>query len=286
VTTATNVTAAGAIMDDDFTGDPSITTGYLKKTGVNATTSDPEYALNDTVVDDDFIDGKIGVLRSDGTQISFDNNTYLTTNEPIAVTGHVEGTGSSSLSLTLTTSAITGQTPYTTVNGSDDRLLVAVRRADGTYVLGQVAPSAVGGGGGGGGGSVGSFNSGQGINRIAGETGTAVTLQPNQFLIQNQPLVKGDGSSPAIDGNDEVLLNRPSIGMLAKTTMNHLGTWVVNTFGGGGGGGGGGGSVNVTGLAIEFDIDGDGNLTLTHTGGLTNNEIYINNNSELVAVVT
>jgi len=78
------------------------------------------------------------------------------------------------------------------------------------------------------------------------------------------------------------------LGLLAKTTLNELGSWFTNVFGfgtGGGGGGGGGGTTSVTGLAIYFEIDSNGDLTLIHTGGLTSSEMYINANSELVAVV-
>jgi hypothetical protein len=287
VTGPTNVEAAGAVMDSDFEGDASKTVGHLRRAGTNAGTGEPDYVLDDTVVNSDTLTSKIGLLRSDGSgAVSFDNNTYLVNNQAIACTGQVEGTGSNAITLNLTSSAITSQPPYTAVDGTNDRLLVAVQKADGSFSLGQVAPNAVGGGGGSG-GSVGSFNSGKGIGRIAGETGTSVTLELNQFGIQHQTLMHGDGTNPQIEGADEILLGKPNVGMLAKTTMNHLGTWISTNFAsGGGGGGGGGGTVNVTGLAVEFDIDGDGNLTLTHTGGLTSSQFYIDSNSELVAVVT
>jgi len=288
VTDATNVHDAGAIMESEFVGNE----GVMIRKELDSSTGLHNYELRTDYLNSDSFNSKVGYVKSDGSgNLQFDNSTFLIQNQPITVDGDVapvgSGTTPTNLEMVLDPQAIVGKPQIVAADEDDDRILLAQQMSDGSYELRQISPKDFGAVSSGGGSSIGSFDGTKGVNREAGETGTIVTLEINNAAINTQPMAYGSGSTPALKGTDELMVGRASLGLLAKTTLNELGSWFTNVFGfgTGGGGGGGGGTTNVTGLAIYFEIDSNGDLTLIHTGGLTSSEMYINANSELVAVV-
>lgn len=287
VTDATNVHDAGAIMESEFAGNE----GVLVRTQLNSGTGTHDYALRTDYLNSDSFTSKVGYVKSDGSgALQFDNSTFLVQNDAIKVEGDADtvasGTTPTNLEVVLNAQSVVGKPQISAADENNDRILMAQQMSDGSYELRQISPKNFGATSSGG-SSIGSFDGTSGINREAGESGTIVTLELNNAAVQGQPMVYGDGTVPNMQGTDEVLIGRSSLGLLHKTTLNQLGTWFDNTFGfGGGGGGGGGGTTSVTGLAVYMEIDTNGNLNLIHTGGLTSSEMYINANSELVAVVT
>lgn len=77
-----------------------------------------------------------GFVKISGTTISYDNNTYLTGNESISLTGEATGTGATSISVTLSNSAVIGKvlTGFTSSTGTilaTDSILQAIQKLDG-----------------------------------------------------------------------------------------------------------------------------------------------------------
>mgnify|MGYP000160874706 CR=1 FL=1 len=77
-----------------------------------------------------------GFVKISGTTISYDNSTYLTGNQSISLTGEATGSGTTSLSVTLSNSAVIGKvlTGFTSSTGTilaTDSILQAIQKLDG-----------------------------------------------------------------------------------------------------------------------------------------------------------
>lgn len=228
---------SNALVDSDFTG----TSGFLKKVGVNS--------------------------------YSLDENTYLTENETITISGDVGTlvtgvTGTTTFDLELNTDAIIGKSDTATISAINDRILIASYNA-GNYTLKKVSPQNLGVASGGG---FGAFDPARGIEQYAIVDDT-VTLQANYKIIDIQDAF----SSSDLQSADEMLWRDDSTQTLKKMSYSNLSTRLATDIGGGGGGGG-----YVIGGIVDMSVSSNMELIMDHTGAFDNTNAYINSNNEFV----
>jgi len=260
VTDATNVDAAGALMETDFEGVGVPDTGVLYKSTVNNT-------ISYTIVNDILRAGSFtsaGFVKTDGNgNYVNDTNTYITTNQSITIGGIASGTGSTNITLTANPGLVTGQAVTTTVDSDNDRFLVA-RLIGQNYELKSIAPKNMGFGSGGGGG----------ISALTGDivdestNGSTMTVRSTTSMITRLNEIDATDMSlsntfiHAYDGIENSLV---------KITMQEMTDFLGNYISGGSGGG----SNLVGGLIRVYIQVADGHLILEHSGAFTSSNFFI-----------
>ena len=191
VTDATNVEAAGALMESDFIGVGIPDTGVLFK---DSTTGNITYTIaNDVVRASAYTSA--GFIKTDGVGgILLDGNTYISQNQTITVDGVASGTGSTSITLTASPSLVTTQALTTTVDQDNDRFIVA-RLIGGSYELKSIAPSNMG---------FGSGSSTGGISSLTGVITDTQTVGGVMTTASHTSLITGLSE---LDANDMSLAN-------------------------------------------------------------------------------
>lgn len=261
VTDATNVDAAGALMETDFEGVGVPETGVLYKSTTNGTVS---YTIANDVVRASAY-SSAGFIKTSGSgSIILDGSSYITENQSITIGGVVSGTGKTAISLTANANLITDQATTTSVDSDDDRFLVA-RLIAGAYELKSIAPKNMGFGTGSGGG-------------ITALTGDMVDESTNGSTMTVRSATSMITRLSELDATDMSLSNTfvhayDGIGNnLVKITMQEMTDFLGNYISGGGSGGG---SNLIGGIIRIFIQEADGHLILEHSGVFTSSNFFI-----------
>lgn len=266
VTDATNVDAAGALMDSDFNGGNLPSAGVLYKTQTNTYTVVDDVFRSSSVNTGGFVtvtvDGNTGE-----TSFVVDGNTYLTGNESISLSSDVTGTGSTGITCTLTANAITGKSLTTTVDDENDRILIA-KQVAGNYQLRQLKPKDFTGGS-----STGGITGVQGHVLTTYTTSGVTNVEAQTDIISSQ----SELSDTDISTSQTSLFAYHGIdNKLKQIKFQEVLDWANANVSSGGGSGGSGGTTNIVGGIIQMFIQvSDGHLILEHTGAFTSNTIFI-----------
>lgn len=115
--------------------------GFYTTIVANGNTADRVYTLPNRDITFDNITTSTttngtGFLKGNGSVISFDNSTYLTANQTITLSGEATGSGSTSIAVTLTNSAVIGKVLTGYVSGAGtvaatDTILEAIQKLNG-----------------------------------------------------------------------------------------------------------------------------------------------------------
>ena len=115
--------------------------GFYTTIVANGNTADRVYTLPNRDITFDNITTSTttngtGFLKGNGSVISFDNSTYLTANQTITLSGEATGSGSTSIAVTLTNSAVIGKVLTGYVSGAGtvaatDTILQAIQKLNG-----------------------------------------------------------------------------------------------------------------------------------------------------------
>lgn len=118
--------------------------GFYTTIVANGNTADRVYTLPNRDITFDNITTSTttngtGFLKGNGSVISFDNSTYLTANQTITLSGEATGSGSTSIAVTLTNSAVIGKVLTGYVSGAGtvaatDTILQAIQKLNGNIV--------------------------------------------------------------------------------------------------------------------------------------------------------
>ena len=262
VTDATNVDAAGALMETDFEGVGVPETGVLYKSTTNGTVS---YTIANDVVRASAY-SSAGFIKTSGQgAIILDGSSYITENQSITIGGVVSGTGKTAISLTANANLITDQATTTSVNSDDDRFLVA-RLIGGAYELKSIAPKNMG---------FGSGSSSSGITSLTGHITDTQTVGGVMTTVAHTSMIT---SLSELDSTDMSLantflhaydgVNNSLVKITMQETVDFLGNYIS-------GGGSGGGDNLIGGLIRMFIQVTDGHLILEHSGAFTSSNFFI-----------
>jgi len=272
------------MQNNSVTGAATITVTQLNAQGASASTAGLMSITDKTrldalhanaLVDTDF-SGTVGFLKKTGTNsYALDESEYITGNEQITITGDVGDvvtgvSGTTEFDLELNTDAIIGKPDTTTVNATNDRILIASYSA-GNYVLKKVSPENFGTGGGGG-GTVANFDPSKGIE-VESVVEDTVTLQLNYLAIDTLNSL----ASSDVQSADEFMLRDDSTQQLKKLTYSDLSTKLAGDIGGGEGGGG-----YIIGGIVTMNVNSNMELYMEHTGAFDSSNCYLNSNNELI----